>query len=120
MNFNKPVTTREPIVDDACPFCGAAQKFKAPLTHTALGHCYQCVSCQALLAIIEWEPLKLGAPVKKECPACHQETTVGRDKCDMCHESIINTGKRWIVDAKVAAFNSPQSMRIRPSVAQEV
>lgn len=113
MNFNKPVTVREAVGNDPCPFCGKEQKFTQALTHTALGQCYQCGSCQALLAIIEWEPLKLGAPAKKECPACHQETTVGRDKCDMCGERITMANKRWIVDAKVLAFKSPSSMRIR-------
>lgn len=116
MNFNKPATAVKVIVDDVCPFCFKEQKFIAPLTHTSLGACYQCGGCQALLVIIDWSPLKLGAPGKKLCPACHQETTVGRDKCDECGERITNAGKKWIVDAKVMAYQSPQSMRIRSSV----
>src|ERR1700694_1265502 len=117
MNFNKPTTAVKEVSNDPCPFCGLEQKFKSPLNHTALGACYQCGGCQALLVIIDWDPLKLGAPAKKDCPACHQETTVGRDKCDRCHESITNMGKRWIVDAKVQAHNSPQSMRLRETAA---
>jgi hypothetical protein len=120
MNFNKPVVAVKEVSNDPCPFCGREQKFQQPLNHTALGACYQCGGCQALLVIIDWDPLRLGAPAKKECPACHQETTVGRDKCDRCHESITNTGKRWIVDAKVAAHKSPQSMRLRETVAKQV
>ena len=119
MNFTKPATAVAVVSNDVCPFCSKEQKFQAPLTHAALGACYQCGGCQALLVIIDWDPLKLGAPAKKTCPACHQETTVGRDKCDECGEMIKMAGKKWIVDAKVMAYQSPQSMRIRTVVAKE-